>query len=99
MFLQDFFFCGRFFQSFFFQVMVFFFSKGGFFQEFLFSKECLFFVTGFFRVFSVKVFLSSVFSKEGFFQGFFERFLCQEKFNFKKREDFKKRAFLTKVFG
>ena len=35
------------------------------------------------------------FSKVAFFQGFFERFLRQEKFNFKKREDFKKKKELS----
>ena len=83
---------------------VFFSSYGVFFQRVV-SFKSFFFQSGvffchrfFFRAFFVKVFLSSVFSKVAFFQGFFERFLRQEKFNFKKREDFKKKSFLDKGF-
>ena len=67
-----------------------FFFQRGVFQEF-FCHRCFFFVF-FCRGFSFKCFF-----KEGIFLGFFDWFLCQEKINFKKREDFKKRAFLTKV--
>ena len=69
-----------------------FFSKGGFFQEFLFSKGCpfchRFFFVFFCQGFSFKFF----FQRKEFFQGFFERFLCQENFNFKKGRISKKKG-------
>ena len=99
-FLQEilFFFGGMFFKVFFFQVMVFF-SKGGYFQEFLFQRG-VFFCNKVFSCFFCQGFSFKCFHfKEAFFQGFFERFLCQEKFNFKKREDFKKKkSFLNKGY-